>query len=413
MTNPETKNIGLRGVTVADSQVSFVDGANGRLLYRGFAIEDLAENATFEEVVFLLLHGGLPKAAELEWVQKALREARKLPEELIAAMKTRPRTAQPMDVLQAAVAQLADDDPGLGSADRGALVGSALRLISRTGQIVAAWQRIRDGKEPVVADADLSVAGAFLHALWGKRPTDAEARLMDLLLVLHAEHTFNASTFATREIASTKAHMYAAVAGGVGALSGALHGGANARVMEMLLEIGSKEAVSEWVEKRVSAGLRVMGLGHAVYKTEDPRAGVLRKVAEETLAGRPEERWFELALEVEKEGRAALQKYKNLDLYPNVDFYSGPVLYAIGLPTDMFPAFFAVSRVSGWTAHVIEEQLAEAQPKPALYRPRAHYTGRFCGPQGCRWVPLEARGSGCPRGKGGESCSEEIATAEQ
>jgi citrate synthase len=230
---------------------------------------------------------------------------------------------------------------------------------------------------------------------------------MDVLLVLHAEHTFNASTFAVREVASTKASLYMSVASGVGALSGPLHGGANARVMEMLMKIGDASAVEPWVRGRIESGQRVMGFGHAVYRTEDPRAGVLREVAQRTLAGRPEQKWFALALEVDRVTRALLREIKGLTLYPNVDFYSGGILSALGLANESFPAFFAVSRVSGWCAHFVEEEFSEAQPKSVIYRPEANYVGRYCGPSGCSFVPLEQRGLGCPCGKDVEGCTEE------
>lgn len=394
---------------MADSKISLVDGQNGKLIYRGFAIEDLAEKATFEEVVYLLLHGTLPNKDQLEATRRALAEARRLPDAVLEGMRTRPASARPMDVLQGAVTTLADHDPKAGSMERQDLSAASLTLISRIAFVVAAWNQIRQGKDPVEVDADASHAAAFLQALWGRRPNKDEERLMDTLLVLHAEHTLNASTFAAREVASTRAHLYAAVASAVGSLSGALHGAANARVMDMLLEIGDIENVEPWVKNRIESGQRVMGLGHAVYKTLDPRANVLRTVAGRALKGKPEEKWYQLGLKVDEVARRLLKEMKGLELYPNVDFYSGPILYALGLQTDMFPAFFAVSRASGWSAHVIEEQLAEAQPKPALYRPKAQYVGRYCGPQGCEWVPLESRGYGCPCGKDHESCDEAAA----
>ena len=410
--NVDVRNIGLRGVTVADSQVSFVDGQKGTLIYRGYTIQDLARNATFEEVIHLLLMGRLPDAGELEDTSRALAEARALPDPVIAGLRARSPDARPMDVLQSTVSALADHDPDLDVEQRDAFVRSALRLIARATTAVLAWQSIRGGGEPPEVHPELSLAADAMYGLLGREPSQDEVRLMDTLLVLHAEHTFNASTFATREVASTMAHLYASVSSGVGALSGPLHGGANARVMQMLLEVGSEDRVEEWVSQRIGSGQRVMGLGHAVYKTEDPRAAILREVAQKALAGRDEERWLRLGLRLEKVARRQLVEKKGLDLYPNVDFYSSPVLYAIGFPIDTFPAFFAMSRTSGWCAHVIEEHFAEAQPKTALYRPRAHYTGRYCGPDGCKWVPLEARGAGCPCGKELEGCDEQEALSD-
>jgi citrate synthase len=392
----DTKNIGLRGITVADSAISLVDGQQGRLLYRGYSIKDLANQASFEEVVYLLLIGRAPSEEELAETTRFMAEARSLPREVMDALKLRPKDARPMDVLQSAVAMLADHDPDVDIIERRPLERAAMRLIARTASVAVAWHHIRQGREVPEVDPSASHAAAFLEGIWGERPTEYEVRLMDLLLVLHAEHTLNASTFACREVASTRAHLYTSVSAGIGALSGALHGAANGNVMKMLLEIGDISRVDSWVKERLERGDRIMGLGHAVYKTEDPRAGILREVAAKALEGRAEEKWFHLALEVETKGRSAIKEHKGYDLYPNVDFFSGPVLYTIGLPLDMFPVLFAVSRVSGWSAHVIEEQLAEAQPKPALYRPRANYVGRYCGPEGCSWSPLQGRRPGCP-----------------
>jgi citrate synthase len=215
--------------------------------------------------------------------------------------------------------------------------------------------------------------------------------LVDILMVLHAEHSFNASTFTVRQVTSTRAHLYAAISAGIGSLSGPLHGGANARVMDMLMEIGYSDNVKEWVRKRIESGDRIMGLGHAIYKVEDPRARILKTIAEETLKGTPEEQWFRLALDVQKTARELLIEMKGLDLYPNVDFYSGGVLHALGLPTEFFPAFFAISRVTGWCAHAIEEEFADAQPKAVMYRPRCNYIGKWDSPDGLKFVSIEER----------------------
>ncbi len=409
MAEINAKNIGLRGVTVADSKVSMVDGVNGRLIYRGYKITDLAQEASFEEVVYLLLMGRLPTADELKATVDFMRQNRPLPPEVVGMLELRDKKADTMDVLQSAIAALSDADPDLNGTERKDRVQSALRLIARTASVLATWYHIRQGEPAPTIDTEGSHAEAFLKALWKKQPSEQEAKLVDVLLVLHAEHTFNASTFAVREVASTRARLYPSVAAGVGALSGPLHGGANSRVMQMLREIGQLENVEPWIRKRIEANQRVMGLGHAVYKTEDPRAQILRKVAESTLKGTRDQRWFDLALRVDEVSRRLLQEIKGIALYPNVDFYSGGVLNALGLPDELFPAFFAVSRVSGWCAHYIEEELAEAQPKAALYRPRANYTGRSCGPQGCQFIPIEDRGAGCPCGDPLNSCEEELA----
>ncbi len=392
MKSEETKNIGLRGITIADTRISMVDGENGKLFYRGYPIGQLAEQASFEEVICLLLYGHAPTRERVEKVQNDLRQYRQLPAEVLEILNHFRPSAAPMDVMQSMTAALAQFDPELQTDSREAVGRSCLRLIAQLASVAAAWQRIRTGAEPVRDLDDSSHAAAFLHGMWGRVPTSEETRLMDLLLVLHADHTFNASTFAVREVASTRANLYASVSAGVGALSGDLHGGANAKVMQMLLDIGEIDRVEPWISERIDSGQRIMGLGHAVYKTEDPRAGILRSVADRVLQRPEDRRWFELCLAVEKHGRAKLLEKKNLVLFPNVDFFSSPVLYGQGFPIDMFPVFFAVSRVSGWCAHFLEEHFAEAQPKPALYRPEASYTGRMCSREGCSWPDMNSRG---------------------
>lgn len=401
------KNIGLRGVEVADSKVSFVDGTQGKLLYRGYTIQDLARNSSYEEVVHLLLWGRLPNKDELLEISRKIAKARPLPEKMIDMLKQWPADARPMDVFQSSLAALGAFDEDAESSNREKVSDSALRLIARAASIFVAWHHLKQGAEPPVMDDSGSHAAAILKGLWGREPTREEERLMDVLLTIHAEHTFNASTFTARQVASTFAHIYSSVSSAAGSLSGPLHGGANARVMKMLMEIGGEENIDAWVQERISSGKRVMGLGHAVYRVQDPRADLLRKVAEQALAGSPQEKWFRLGLAVEKAARKALLEQKGLDLYPNVDFYSGCVLYSMGLSIEMFPSFFGISRVAGWSAHVLEERFAEAQPKTALYRPKAHYTGRYCGPLGCKWIPLEDRGVGCPCGTEFQGCTEE------
>ena len=392
MTHP--KNIGLRGVVVADSKISNVDGENGRLIYRGYSIETLSQKATFSETVFLLLMGRLPTIDELKSVHQTMADARKLPRNIIDMLKTRSPEADPMDVLQASVACLADHDPDIRSDRRSARVRSSLRLIARMPMVVAAWYHIRAGRKRPEMTSNAGQSASFLRTLWGREPTPAEARLVDILTVIHAEHSFNASTFTVRQVTSTKAHIYAAVSAGVGSLSGSLHGGANACVMDMLMEIGSINNVEPWVRKRIESHERIMGFGHSVYKTTDPRATILRNMAKDTLAGKPEEHWFRLALEVEKVTHRLLLEIRGLDLHPNVDFYSGGVLQALGLPTEFFPAFFAISRVTGWCAHAIEEEFADAQPKAVLYRPSVNYTGKMHEPDGLPFTPIQERGNG-------------------
>ena len=272
-----------------------------------------------------------------------------------------------------------------------ASVRMATKLISKFSAIIAAWHRIRNGKEPIAPLPDLDHAANFLYMLSGQQPDKEVARFLDVALVCHAEHSFNASTFAAREVASTRAHMYAAVAAAVGSLSGDLHGGANTRVMEMLFKIGSADKVLDFVNQEFDAGRVIFGLGHAVYDTDDPRAPIMvdmiKKMAEKS--GVP--KWYDISTLLEKTGKEEFRKRKGRDIFVNVDFYSGSLYYSMGIPVDLFTPVFAVARIAGWCAHIIEEQFAGAAPKPMLYRPESEYIGEYCGPDVCEFTPLEAR----------------------
>ena len=387
----ETKNIGLRGVKVADTRISDVDGERGILIYRGLNICDLVVHSTYEEVSFLLLHDHLPTAEELKRFQSALILEREVPEAVYRFMKMMHSTTHPMDILQATVPVLTGDDPQLHDESKEANLKKAIRLIAKLPNIVAAWDRIRKGKEPVHPDPGLTHAENFLYMLSGSHPDSGTAKDFDTCLILHAEHSFNASTFAGREVASTHAHLYAAVAAAIGALSGELHGGANSEVMRMLLEIGETDRVKSWVFQRLQKGGKVMGMGHAVYRTEDPRATILRGICARLANRKGDQKWFELTKAVEAATREEYKKLKGREIYPNVDFFSASVYYMMGISLDLFTPVFAVSRISGWAAHIIEEKFAEAQPKPELYRPDADYVGTYCGPQACPYISIEER----------------------
>jgi citrate synthase len=387
----DIKNIGLRGVVVASTNIGEVDGSVGRLVYRGYLIKDLAGKASFEEVVHLLLNERLPNSEELKPFSAQLAKERAVPPELIAALKTRPKTALPMDVLQASVSMLAHHDPEVDDPSREASYRKAIRLVAKMATVVAAWERIRNGQEPIDPDTSLSHAANFLYMMNGEVPDEEIARFFDAALVMHAEHGFNASTFAAREIASTRAHMYAAVAGGVGSLSGELHGGANTRVMEMLMEIDSPDKVEDYVKQQFDSGQRIMGLGHAVYKVDDPRALILAPMSKVVGERFGETKWYDMSELLEKVAKEEFKKRKGRDIYTNVDFYSASLYYMMGIPLDQFTPIFAMSRVAGWTTHVIEEHFAEAAPKPMLYRPESDYVGEYCGPEVCEFVPLDER----------------------
>jgi citrate synthase len=384
-------NTGLRGFKVASSRISDVDGDIGKIIYRGYLIQDLADKTSFEEVVYLLLYEKLPGKEELMAFEKQLAAERQLPSEFIDALKTRPKDALPMDILQAGVSMLAHHDPDVKELSNEAAARMGLRLIAKFPTIMAAWDRIRNGKEPVDPKPELSHAANFLYMLSGEVPDEEVARFFDVCLVLHAEHTFNASTFAAREVASTRAHMYAAVAAGVGSLSGELHGGANVRVMEMLLKIGSVDKVEDYVNAQLDAGKVIFGLGHAVYKVDDPRAHILAPMSQKMGEYRGEPQWFEISKELEKRGKAIFKERKGIDIFTNVDFFSASLYYTMGIPLDFFTPIFAIARISGWVAHVIEEQYAGAAAKPVLYRPESEYVGDYCGPDTCEFVPIDDR----------------------
>lgn len=388
---PDVRNIGLRGIVVASTNISEVNGDIGRLVYRGYLIQDLAKRVTFEETVHLLLKQKLPNKSELESISGQLSAERELPAEVIAALKTRPKSSLPMDILQASAAILANHDPELTDISKEANLRKAIRLVAKFATIVAAWDRIRNGQEPIDPNPELSHAANFLYMLKGEPPDEDIARFFDTALVLHADHGFNASTFSAREIASTRAHIYAAVAGAVGSLSGELHGGANTKVMEMLMEIGSPDNVENYVRQRFDTGQRIMGFGHAVYRVDDPRAHILEPMSKIVGERFNETKWYEISALLEKVAKEEFHNRKGRDIPVNVDFYSASLYYGMGIARDLFTPIFAISRVVGWTAHVIEEQFAEAAPKPMLYRPESDYIGDYCGPEVCEFVPIDDR----------------------
>ena len=387
----ETKNIGLRGIVVADSTVSKVDGEKGILIYRGYDIFPLAREGTFEEVIHLLLRGDLPKAEELEQLTRELAACRTLPDGVVRTLQTLPRDSVPMDVLQAAVPVLAMHDPELEEASWEGCYRKALRLIGRLPMIVSAWHRIRTGKDVLSPKAALGHAANFLYTLHGREQDEETARIMDVVLLLHADHGFNASTFTARQIGSTRAHIYAAIAGALGSLSGELHGGANYRVYQMLKRIGSADKAKEYVRQALDNKERIMGMGHAVYRVTDPRAKILGPMAESLAKKTGHSELYEIAEVVRKVTTEEMQKRKGREIHANVDFFSAIVNSQIGIPTDLFTPVFAIGRIAGWCAHYLEERFGGADVKPTLYRPKAEYTGRYCGLEGCTWTPMGKR----------------------
>ena len=386
----DARNIGLRNIEVADTKICSIDGNNGKLIYRGYDILDLVNHSTFEETSYLLLLGELPRNGQLSDFSRRLREARALPPELLARMKNRRHTARPMDVLQSSVCELADYDTDLDDDTKEANINRAINLISKIPTIVAAWERTRNNKETISPTSEGDHASNFLYMLSGTKPTLKEAKIFDICLILHAEHSFNASTFAAREIASTRAHMYSCIGGAIGALSGELHGGANVQVMKMLLEINDPPNAERWVKNRLDTGGRIMGMGHAVYKTTDPRSEVLSRLSK-ILSREKKTQWFEITERVERATQQYMMKERKQAIYPNVDLYSAALYHDMDIPIDLNTPIFAVSRIAGWSSHIIEEKFDEAAPKPALYRPEALYVGRYCGPMGCEYTPLADR----------------------
>jgi citrate synthase len=386
----DARNIGLRNIEVADTRICSIDGENGKLIYRGYDILDLVSHSTFEETAYLLLFGELPSPDDLIDFSRRLREARGISEPILRNLENRPKRAHPMDVLQSCVSELADYDLNMEDDSKEANIRRAIILIAKIPAIVAAWNRIRTGHNVLDSLEEGSHASNFLYMLRGTTPTPEEAKVFDICLILHAEHSFNASTFAAREIASTRAHMYACIGGAVGALSGELHGGANIQVMKMLLEIGGIANVEKWVEARLRQGGRIMGMGHAVYRTTDPRAEILSRLSR-AMSKETGTKWFEITERVENFTKRYMLENKKQAIYPNVDLYSASLYYSMGIPMDLNTPIFAISRISGWCAHIIEEKFAEAAPKPALYRPKAVYVGKYCGPMGCEYTPLQNR----------------------
>jgi len=385
----ETKNIGLRGIEVADTKISNIDGEKGKLIYRGFDILDLTKYSTFEETAYVLLYDKLPTKNELNEFNTKLIEAREIPKQMQKNMGNWRKDADPMDMLQAFVSALAgyyDEE----FSSKEASYDKAINLIAKVPTIVASWQRIRNGLEIIDSDSSLSHAANFLYMMSGKKPDIEVEKIFDVCLILHADHTFNASTFTARQVASTRAHMYSAASAAIGALSGELHGGANTEVMKMLLEISQIDNVESWIKEKLIQGGKIMGMGHAVYKTYDPRAQVLKELSRE-LATKSKEQWFEMTEKVETTTISEMKLQKNMDIYPNVDLYSASIYYMLQIPMDLNTPIFAISRVVGWAAHIIEEKFAEAAPKTALYRPKAVYVGKYCGPKGCEYKELDLR----------------------
>jgi citrate synthase len=371
-----TFTAGLEGVIAGESEICYIDGYAGILSYRGFNIHTLAENATFEEVIFLLWHGWLPKRAELDQLRRELTEARGLPAEVIAFLKTvGDRNA--MDVLRTAVSMLGIYDPEAQDMSSEANLRKAVRLMSKTADMVSGFDRLRKGQEIIPGDPSLHFSANFLYTLTGKRPESIMEHAFDVAMILHADHELNASTFAARVTAATLSDIYSSITSGIGALKGPLHGGANQDVIKLLLTLGGEDEAADRVKNTLAKKVKIPGFGHRVYRTEDPRATHLRVLSEELGVKTGHEKLYRMSKRMEE----TVREEKGLN--PNVDFYSASTYYSLGIPVDLFTPIFAVSRMSGWTAHVLEQYRNNR-----LIRPRAEYKGN---PDGQTWVPIEER----------------------
>lgn len=367
---------GLEGVLAADSEICFIDGAAGILSYRGYNIHTLADNATFEEVIFLLWHGRLPTRAELEQLRAVLAENRPIPE-AVTEFLGRVGEAGPMDVLRTAVSMLGLYDPAVEDSSVEASVRKAEKLMAQTATIVTTFDRLRRQQPVIPGDPALGFSASFLYTLTGKRPDDVMEHAFDVAMILHADHEFNASTFAARVTAATLSDMYSAVTSAIGTLKGPLHGGANQDVIQLLLHAGSEANALKLVQERLGLKVKIPGFGHRVYHTEDPRATHLRILSEELGRRTGHLKLYEISREIEQ----SVKQQKGLNA--NVDFYSASTYYSLGIPVDLFTPVFAVSRMAGWTAHTLEQYRNNR-----LIRPRADYKGE---PDGRAWTPIEGR----------------------
>ncbi len=370
---------GLAGVVAARSAIGFINGLEGVLRYRGIRIEKLAEHSTFEEVSYLLLFGALPTQGELDAFDAELRARRDLPAGMVDILKAVPKDGHPMVALQTAVAAMGTFYPQLDVEDRDGNREAAVRLIASMPTIVAAFDRIRKGLELVAPDASLNHAANFVYMVTGDKPDATVTRLVDVCLVLHAEHGFNASTFTGRVVGSTLANPYSVIAGAVGSLSGPLHGGANERVLHMLKEVGTVDAAEGFLANKIAKKEKIMGLGHRVYKVKDPRAHVLQGMAADMFASHGSTPLYDIARRIEE---VATERLGAKGIYPNVDFYSGLVYEKLGIEVDLFTPVFAISRVAGWSAHWLE-QLEDNR----IYRPTQDYVG----PADADYVDIQRR----------------------
>jgi citrate synthase len=369
---------GLKDVVLDTTESSYIDGEQGILLYRGYSIHDLAANCSFEEVAYLMLYGSLPKRVELEAFEARLKAARRLPDEVVEVIRT-VQHSHPMDVLRTAASALSAFDPETEDGSRDALLRKSERLTAQVPSIVAAHERLRKGREPLEARGDLNHAANFVYMLFGEEPSQEAVEAMNLDFILHAEHGANASSFAARVTASTLADLHAAIVSAIGTLKGPLHGGAAESVMKMAMEIGEPERAAEYVrERQRHRESRIMGFGHRVYRVEDPRARHMREKSKALSARMGQQKWYDILEAVVKE----MGRYQRHGIHVNVDFYAGSVYYLLGIPEDLFVPIFAIGRVPGWCASVLEQLENNVLIRPLL---------RYEGPMNLEYVPIDQR----------------------
>ena len=369
---------GLREVYIDRSKSSFIDGNIGKLLYRGYNIDDLAVHSNFEETAYLVMYGKLPTQAQLEEFDTKLKAARLIPDEIVDIIKLT-RNSHPMDVLRTAISALSAYDPDTEDNSTEATLRKGLRLTAQAPTIVATHARVREGKDPIAPDSNLYLAANFLNMLFGELPEQVDSDLIDKDFVLHAEHGINASSFGARIAASTVADLHCAVTTGVAVLKGPSHGGAAEEVMKMAQEIGTEENAEKYVRERLDSGGRIMGFGHRVYRAIDPRSVHLQDDAKALGERKGEPKWFSILQNVIE----AMEPYRRRGIYQNVDFFSGTIYYLLGIPDDLFISIFAMGRIPGWTAQVVEQF-----ENNILLRPRLLYTGEMDVP----YVPIGERG---------------------
>ncbi len=360
---------GLEGVIAAESEICQINGAEGRLYYRGYSVEDLAQHASFEEVVYLLLYEKLPNKIELSAFRMAMRLGRPIDKQVQQMIRHFPGNGSPMELLQSVISYLSGTVGHKIEHSATCNCRDTLHQIGQLATVLATYQRFKEGKEYVAPRDDLSHGANFLYMLHGEAPSEEEGRIMDVCLLLHAEHGFNASTFTARVVASTLSTCYCSISAAIGALYGSLHGGANERVLKMIEDIGSEENIDAWLDKALAEKRKIMGMGHRVYKARDPRATIMEGFLEKLAAEKGDTRLLNMLRGLEKSFRERMAE-KGKPLYPNVDFFSGAVYTLLGIPVHLFTPIFAVARSSGWLAHILEQRKDNR-----LFRPKCLYAG--------------------------------------